>query len=120
MLSTVPTVTSVSRPSLHWTRCCDPSRPRRGRNPEPFEGSKMRATITSHRMKLVLNAIATLLLLAAAAGPAFALSVPVESGLKLVPVASGLLNPVYCTAPPGDDRLFIVEQLGRVRILRGG
>jgi glucose/arabinose dehydrogenase len=53
-------------------------------------------------------------------GPAFALSVPLESGLRLELVASGLRNPVHCTAPPGDDRLFIVEQLGRVRILRDG
>lgn len=33
-------------------------------------------------------------------------------------VASGLSSPVYVTYPPGDfDRAFIVEQIGRVRIL---
>ena len=35
-------------------------------------------------------------------------------------VAEGLDRPVYATAPPGpDDRLFIVEQSGRIRILDG-
>ncbi len=38
-----------------------------------------------------------------------------------VQVATGLTHPVYVTAPPGDlDRLFIVEQGGRVKILSGG
>ncbi len=36
-------------------------------------------------------------------------------------VAVGLDRPVYATAPTGDtERLFIVEQSGRVRILRNG
>ncbi|MGH3133410.1 MAG: PQQ-dependent sugar dehydrogenase, partial [Gaiellaceae bacterium] len=29
-------------------------------------------------------------------------------------------RPVLVTAPPGDDRLFVVEQTGAVRIVRGG
>jgi glucose/arabinose dehydrogenase len=34
-------------------------------------------------------------------------------------VTSALSNPVYATAPPGDTlRLFVVEQAGRVRVLR--
>lgn len=40
--------------------------------------------------------------------------------LEAVEIANGLASPVYLTAPPGDDRLFIVEQIGRVRIIRGG
>jgi len=41
--------------------------------------------------------------------------------LTTVRVASGLLRPVYVTAPPGDvDRLFIVEQNGLIKILQGG
>lgn len=34
-------------------------------------------------------------------------------------VASGLSSPVFRTAPPGDaDRLFVVEQTGRIRTIR--
>lgn len=40
--------------------------------------------------------------------------------LALQQVASGLARPVYLTAPPGDDRLFIIEQAGRIRIVRDG
>lgn len=47
-------------------------------------------------------------------GPALGVS------LRAVPVASGLSNPLYLTAPAGDARLFIVEQGGRVRIVRNG
>lgn len=35
-------------------------------------------------------------------------------------VASGLDQPVYVAAPPGDARLFIVEKPGRIRILSAG
>ena len=35
-------------------------------------------------------------------------------------VARGLENPVYLTAPAGDQRLFIVEQPGRIRIVENG
>ena len=35
-------------------------------------------------------------------------------------VASGLESPVYLTAPPGDARLFVVEQPGRIRIVKDG
>jgi glucose/arabinose dehydrogenase len=39
----------------------------------------------------------------------------------LQPVATGLNNPLYLTTPPGDtDRLFIVEQAGTIRIVKGG
>lgn len=45
---------------------------------------------------------------------------PADVSLRAVEVASGLSNPLYLTAPAGDDRLFVVEQAGRVRIIRGG
>jgi len=43
-----------------------------------------------------------------------------QGSLRAVEVASGLSNPLYLTAPAGDDRLFVVEQPGRVRIIRPG
>lgn len=43
-----------------------------------------------------------------------------ETNLKAVRVASGLTQPLEVTAPPVDaDRVFIVEQPGRVRVLKG-
>ena len=42
---------------------------------------------------------------------------PGDLALRAVQVASGLQNPVHVTTPPGDPRLFIVEQPGRIRIL---
>jgi len=41
--------------------------------------------------------------------------------LALEQVASGLSNPVFVTAAPGDDRrLFVVEKPGRIRVLLDG
>ena len=40
--------------------------------------------------------------------------------LALQPVASGLTSPVFLTAPPEDERLFIVERPGRIRIVQDG
>jgi glucose/arabinose dehydrogenase len=53
-----------------------------------------------------------------------ALAIP-ESGASAVPlttvrVAANLAFPVYVTSPPGDPRLFIVEQAGRIKILENG
>ena len=40
---------------------------------------------------------------------------------RLVPVATGLQAPLLVTAPPGDsDRIFVLEQAGRVRIVKNG
>lgn len=43
---------------------------------------------------------------------------PVE--LTLTPVADGLDRPVHLAAPAEDDRLFVAEKTGRVRIVRDG
>jgi glucose/arabinose dehydrogenase len=45
---------------------------------------------------------------------------PPVDGVRLQEVVSGLQRPVYLTAPAGDDRLFIVEQPGRIRIMQNG
>src|SRR5206468_1665816 len=42
------------------------------------------------------------------------------TGLVLQRVASGLDQPLYLTAPAGDPRLFVVEQPGRIRIIKDG
>src|SRR5690348_5757258 len=49
--------------------------------------------------------------------------IPAVAGtaIKAVAVASGLAHPVYVTAPPLDpNRLFIVEQPGRIRLVKNG
>jgi len=43
-----------------------------------------------------------------------------EVNLRAQQVAEGLSSPVYLTAPKNDPRLFIVEQPGRIRIVKGG
>jgi len=64
----------------------------------------------SHLAPLVLSVI-----LAAQPAP------PVESDdYVLTQVGSGFSAPLYLTAPPGDPRLFIVEQGGRIRIIENG
>lgn len=40
--------------------------------------------------------------------------------VALSEIASGLEQPVHLTAPVDDDRIFIVEQPGRIRVLREG
>ena len=46
--------------------------------------------------------------------------IPVQTGITLESVVTGLEAPVYLTAPPGDARLFVVEQPGRIRVVRDG
>jgi glucose/arabinose dehydrogenase len=51
--------------------------------------------------------------------PATAPSVAAGTALRLSPVATGLSGPVHITHA-GDERLFIVEQPGRIRIVQQG
>ena len=46
---------------------------------------------------------------------------PASDTLELIPVASTLSSPLYLSAPPGDvNRLFVVEQAGRIRVIQNG
>ena len=45
---------------------------------------------------------------------------PLAAALTTIRIAEGLEHPNTVTAPAGDDRLFIVEQDGRVRIWKDG
>jgi glucose/arabinose dehydrogenase len=41
--------------------------------------------------------------------------------LKLTPVVTGLVEPLYVAAPPGDDsRLFVVQRPGVIRVVQDG
>lgn len=50
-------------------------------------------------------------------GPA---EIPTTFGLAAQQIAAGLSSPVYLASPPGDARLFIVEQGGRIKIIANG
>ncbi len=45
---------------------------------------------------------------------------PSQVALAVEVVASGLNSPVFLTSPPGDSRLFVVEQAGTIRIVESG
>ena len=60
-------------------------------------------------------AVAAAAWLALAGAPATA-----QTRVKLEPVARGINTPLAMVQPPGDPRMFIVEQNGRIKILEGG
>jgi glucose/arabinose dehydrogenase len=66
--------------------------------------------------------VGTVALLGVAAGALLRVRerLPEEAGIALQPVATGLEAPLYLAAPPGDGRLFVVEQPGRIRVIRDG
>jgi len=45
---------------------------------------------------------------------------PPDIVLGVQEVVSGLSDPLYVTTPAGDPRLFVVEQAGRIRIVKNG
>ena len=66
------------------------------------------------------SASALLILAACSLGTDPIPGIDTEVELRLEEVASGLTGPVYVTAPVGDQRLFIVELPGRIRIVQNG
>lgn len=69
-----------------------------------------------------MKRIAALLLLAAACNGSTdgTPPPPSASGIRLVEVARGFSQPIYVASPPGDARLFVVEQTGKIRIIQNG
>ena len=58
---------------------------------------------------------------AAFAAPCDGISAASGTSFRTIRVASGLTKPCWVTAPPGDShRIFILEQDGRVRIVKDG
>lgn len=45
---------------------------------------------------------------------------PIGDEVTLTEVAAGLDRPTTLTAPPGDTRLFVTEQSGRIRVIEDG
>jgi len=70
-------------------------------------------------MLATLSCIATLAI-AACGDSTSPDSTPLPGELVLQPVAQGLSSPLALTAPAGDARLFIVEQPGRIRVVKNG
>jgi hypothetical protein len=74
-------------------------------------------------MPFALPPIPALLLALALVGCSVSEAIPTPPRVTLLTVrevAAGLSNPLYLTAPPGDARLFVVEQPGRIRVVEGG
>jgi glucose/arabinose dehydrogenase len=76
----------------------------------------MRSALAIARRRLPM--LAPLFLLAACGASTSPGSADVQLDLK--PVVTGLSSPVHLTAPAGDARLFVVEQAGRIRVVKGG
>lgn len=72
------------------------------------------------RMSLVAIAIVMFGCAQRSTPPADNSSAVIDSGVVLKRVAEGLKAPLYVTAPGGDSRLFILEQPGRIRVVKNG
>lgn len=72
------------------------------------------------RIKSTALFAAALLSACGSDSPAGPIIVPPEFNLSVTEIASGLSNPLYVTAPVGDSRLFVVEQGGRIRVVKNG
>src|SRR6476646_5693362 len=97
-------------------------------------------TATATMSDLLAGSYAITALNVAAAGVAYVATPPTQSiavtgdvtakatvtyasstfGLRAQQIVEGLASPVYLTAPKSDPRLFVVEQPGRIRIVKNG
>jgi glucose/arabinose dehydrogenase len=71
-------------------------------------------------MSRALRITLSLLALAGLAASISAQTFEPATELNAEPVVTGLSSPVYLTAPANDSRLFIVEQPGRIRVVKNG
>jgi glucose/arabinose dehydrogenase len=72
------------------------------------------------RSAVLLTSIALMAgLLSFPLSPALANVIPPKSSIALIPIASGFTQPLYVTHA-GDERLFVVEQPGVIKIVKNG
>jgi len=89
--------------------------------PSTWGAAARRAVPGARSSRAPASAFALAALIALAGAPAQAAPRPrPATGLVLQPVVSGLESPVHLASPPGDSRLFIVEQRGVIRVLEDG
>ncbi len=69
---------------------------------------------------LVFSLLLLAVLLPSCGGGGGSFSTPPPANLVLNNVVSGLTNPLGLEKPPGDARLFVVEQPGTIRIIKNG
>lgn len=67
-----------------------------------------------------IGSVLAIVALACGDGPGNGTPTDTSAAIALEEIASGLNNPTHLTAPDGDDRLFVVEQVGRIRIIAAG
>jgi len=76
---------------------------------------------TPHRLTRALVLAASCLSCSSASDqPTPPTAPPPDTTLAVRPIVSGLASPLFLTAPPGDPRLFVVEQGGTVRVVENG
>jgi len=76
------------------------------------------------RLKLLMGALAAFACTDTQARPATARKTEASESqshsVKLVQVGGRFRNPVHLASPPGDPRLFVVEQAGRIMVVKNG
>ncbi len=76
--------------------------------------------MVGNRGRLRILVVLSLVIGVVVAPPAASGGAAITDGVALELVATGLSRPVDLTAPVGDDRLFVVEKAGRIRIIEDG